>query len=198
MKVLQLKNTNKQESFNDTFPPRSFRSDFTGCVPHPSIHVKFYGSEQVAKRPVHVTVGSLFIVWPRNRVDTRTGSHNAHRVTRDEACLANDSDTLEIYERIVLGNKGGVMNKKDRCWTSRVAPLHSPRAMEPRESHGKRGDLDRPGETEVDLEKPEERGGDLGRAESSRDWIWGSKEIFRTKGETMNAGGVGEWTQTTF
>ncbi|GFX98523.1 hypothetical protein TNCV_1501011 [Trichonephila clavipes] len=59
---------------------------------------------------MHVTMGSLFIAWPRSRVVPLTGSHNgqgsAHRVTRDEACLANESDTLEIYERIYLRNKG--------------------------------------------------------------------------------------------
>ncbi|GFV38123.1 hypothetical protein TNCV_709461 [Trichonephila clavipes] len=59
---------------------------------------------------MHVTMGSLFIVWPRKQVDPLTGSHNgqwsAHRVTRDEACLANASDALEIYERIDLRNKG--------------------------------------------------------------------------------------------
>ncbi|GFS54862.1 hypothetical protein TNCV_3575921 [Trichonephila clavipes] len=36
--------------------------------------------------------------------------------------------------------KGGVMNKMYRCWTSRLAPLHSPRARENR-----------------NLERPEER-----------------------------------------
>ncbi|GFS79088.1 hypothetical protein TNCV_4408161 [Trichonephila clavipes] len=36
---------------------------------------------------------------------------SAFRVTRDEACLANESDALDIYERMVLRNKGGVMKK---------------------------------------------------------------------------------------
>ncbi|GFX29145.1 hypothetical protein TNCV_3216801 [Trichonephila clavipes] len=61
---------------------------------------------------MHVAMGSLFIVWPRNRVDPLTGSHNGlggvHRVTRGEACLSNESDALDIYERIDLRNKRAV------------------------------------------------------------------------------------------
>ncbi|GFX82053.1 hypothetical protein TNCV_397831 [Trichonephila clavipes] len=73
-------------------------------------------------------------------------SHNrqgsAHRETRDEACLANESDALEMYERMVLRNKGSAMNKKYRCWMSRLAPLRSPRTREnPRRAGETEGDF---------------------------------------------------------
>ncbi|GFU26059.1 hypothetical protein TNCV_5105301 [Trichonephila clavipes] len=103
-----LKRSSCDKAFKDSRTKGADAScnDFTWYVPHPSIHAKFYGSEQVANARGH----EVIVVWPRNRVDTLTGSYNgqgsAHRVTKDETCLAHESDALEIYERIDLRNKG--------------------------------------------------------------------------------------------
>ncbi|GFY07162.1 hypothetical protein TNCV_277091 [Trichonephila clavipes] len=68
-----------------------------GTYPTPSIHVKVYSSEKVAKRPVHVAVGSLFIVWPRSRFDTGTESHNGHR-SAYRATIGENRRELKILE----------------------------------------------------------------------------------------------------
>ncbi|GFY13969.1 hypothetical protein TNCV_1296301 [Trichonephila clavipes] len=90
---------------------------------YPTLHAKFYCSELMAKRPVHV--GSLFIVWPRSGGDTLTGSPNgqmsAHRVRRDEAChlgkcRENGSKEQRWSDR-----------KRSRCRSRNVAPLDSRR-----------------------------------------------------------------------
>ncbi|GFT37305.1 hypothetical protein TNCV_1127301 [Trichonephila clavipes] len=107
---------------------------FAWCGPHPSIQAKLYGSKQVDNRPFRLALGSLFIVWPRSRGDTLTGSHNghrsAHRVTSDKASLTESTVSLKDVERMALGNKDGAMHKMSRCWTRNLALLHSRRARE--------------------------------------------------------------------
>ncbi|GFV93622.1 hypothetical protein TNCV_1989341 [Trichonephila clavipes] len=132
---------------------------------------------------MRVAMGSLFIVWPRNRIDPLTGSHNgqrsAHRGTRDEACLANESDVLEIYERIDLrrrwGDFGGLQMGRNE---GRVVdpPLVFKRGFLGDERGAMR------------LEPRERR--DLKRSDSE------SEGDFFGRKDTMNAGGVGELETT--
>ncbi|GFY19002.1 hypothetical protein TNCV_3876901 [Trichonephila clavipes] len=173
-----------------------------GMYPHSCIHAKFYGSEQVVK--MSVPVGSLFIVWPRSGGDALTGSHNgyrsAHWVTRDEACLKNKSVASANVERMALRNKCGVMGKGSRCRSRNVVALDSRRPGSEKEdrdrnrkreeSHEKR-DLDRGLNRDWSRKKRE-----IWRADTSRDRMRSPKEIFQTKGETMNVCGVGELETT--
>ncbi|GFS79251.1 hypothetical protein TNCV_4409231 [Trichonephila clavipes] len=67
---------------------------------------------------VHVALGSLSAVWHRVRNDSMPG-HNrhkrAHGVTIEEACLTQETNTLEDDGRMASRNNGGVVDKVSKC-----------------------------------------------------------------------------------